>query len=392
MTRTETAHAKILTRRLDTIWAARFPLLLGLAGALAAQDCPPENSGPPPAFEWEPDFSWPGEFGGAIITGQESLWVPVHGGLPFGCDSEWHGAVDIPGEMFIPIPALVPVTGIGNGAFRDRSIASVSIPNSVTSIGNYAFYGCTIASVMIPNNVTNIGSYAFYGCRIASFVIPGSVTIIGEGAFASCTNLTEITVDEPNSNYSSLTGVLFNESQNTLIQCPGGKIGSFTIPSSVTRIGSGAFLRCIGLTSITVPDSVTSIAAGAFASCPNLRQIFFQGNAPSVGEEVSGTSAIVYYLPGKKGWGSPTFAGSPAVLWNPQVLTSDSSFGVRADVFGFTISGASGWDIVVEASENLDKPAWHPVGKHTLTAGGTSDFRDPLWKNHAARFYRLTTP
>ena len=57
----------------------------------------------------------------------------------------------------------------------------------------------------------------------------------------ACTSLTGITVDAFNSFYSSVDGVLFNKSQTTLIQCPGGKAGSYTIPNSVTDIGYHAF-------------------------------------------------------------------------------------------------------------------------------------------------------
>ena len=85
------------------------------------------------------------------------------------------------------------------------------------------------------------------------------------------------------------------------------------------------------------------------------------------------------------------FGGRPAVLWNPQVLASDASFGVRAGQFGFTITGTSGLVIVVEASADLANPIWTPVGTNTLT-GGSSSFSDPQSVNHPARFYRIRSP
>ena len=94
--------------------------------------------------------------------------------------------------------------------------------------------------------------------------------------------------------------------------------------------------------------------------------------------------AIVYYLPETTGWDS-MFGGRPAVLWNPQVLTSDASFGVRAGQFGFTITGTSGLVIVVEASADLANPVWTPVGTNTLT-GGSSYFSDPQWTNYPSPF------
>ena len=89
------------------------------------------------------------------------------------------------------------VTSIGEYAFADCSLTSVTIPNSVTSIGYYAFSGCSgLTSMTIPNTVTNIGSSAFEGCSgLTSVTIPDSVTSIGDFAFESCSGLTSVTID-----------------------------------------------------------------------------------------------------------------------------------------------------------------------------------------------------
>jgi hypothetical protein len=79
------------------------------------------------------------------------------------------------------------------------------------------------------------------------------------------------------------------------------------------------------------------------------------------------------------------------VLWNPQVQTSDASFGVRTNQFGFTITGTSGLVVVVEACTSLANPIWSPAGTNTLT-GGSSYFSDPQWTNYPSRFYRLRWP
>jgi hypothetical protein len=44
-------------------------------------------------------------------------------------------------------------------------------------------------------------------------------------------------VDGTNNDFSSRDGILFNKAQTILIQYPGGKAGTYTIPSSVTSIG-----------------------------------------------------------------------------------------------------------------------------------------------------------
>ena len=117
--------------------------------------------------------------------------------------------------------------------------SDVTIPDTiaglpVATIGGSAFYGCTnLNSVMIGTNVTSIGDHAFYYCfGLTNVMIPNSVTNIGVYAFAGCSSLTAITVDVFNSVYSSEDGVLFNQSQTTLIQCPEGKLVATRSPTA----------------------------------------------------------------------------------------------------------------------------------------------------------------
>jgi len=97
-----------------------------------------------------------------------------------------------------------------------------------------------------------------------------------------------------------------------------------------------------------------------------------------------------YYLAWTTGWG-PTFAGRPTALWKPQIQTSDASFGLRTNQFGFNISWASGQAIVVEACTDLANPTWSPLQTNTLT-GGSFYFSDAQWTNYPERFYRLRSP
>jgi hypothetical protein len=243
--------------------------------------------------------------------------------------------------------------------FPGGKAGSYTIPNSVTSLGDSAFSDCTsLTSVTIPNSVTSIGEFAFAYCSsLTSVTIPDSVTSIGNIVFYFCSRLTRV-----------------------------------TIPHSVTSIGFDAFAYCTSLTSVTIPNSVTSIGETAFADCTSLTGVYFEGNAPSVGPGVfsAANNATVYFLPGTTGWGT-TFASRPTALWNPLVQTSDASFGVRMNRFGFTITGTINLVIVVENCTNLANPVWTPVGTNTL-AGGASYFSDPEWTNHPARFYRLRSP
>jgi len=162
----------------------------------------------------------------------------------------------------VEIPAMTngyPVTSISGYAFNGRSsMTSVSIPFGITNIGDMAFNFCaSLGSVTIPESVTTIGSSSFGNCTsLTGVVIPQSVTSLGSTPFFSCDNLATIIVDTNNPAYASVEGVLFNRDLTTLLECPAGKSGGFTIPASVTNIQPLAFYSCQNLTGVTIPDLV----------------------------------------------------------------------------------------------------------------------------------------
>ena len=153
----------------------------------------------------------------------------------------------------IAIPATirgVAVKSIGNDAFKQKWLTSVTLPNSVTSIGEMAFYNNKLTSVTLPNSVTSIGNRAFESNKLTSLTLPNSVTSIGVSAFAH-NQLTSLTL--PNA-VTSIGTEAFSHNQLT----------SVTIPNSVTSIGDSVFMNN-KLTSLTLPNSVTSIGVSAFA-------------------------------------------------------------------------------------------------------------------------------
>ena len=183
------------------------------------------------------------------------------------------------------------VTTIGNWAFQGcNGLTSITIPNSVATIGYSPFYGCdnlktvslncptvgswfandnNIEEIIIGSEVKTIESGAFYGCRkITTFTIPATVTSIGSEAFVG---IESISVEDGNPVYDSRDNcnAVIETATNTLI------IGSNStkVPSSVTAFGDYAFVMCDNLKSIYIPASMTSIGRGAFGYCPDIESI-----------------------------------------------------------------------------------------------------------------------
>ncbi len=236
-------------------------------------------------------------------------YVTNSGTITITCYTGPDGNVIIPGSIH-----GYPVTAIGNNAFSSRfHLTSVGVPSSVTSIGAYAFESCwSLTNVMIPNSVISIGDWAFHACfGLTNVVLGNGVTSIGNGVFADCSGLTSVTlgnnvtsiasgafgycsaltnfmVNAGNPSYASSGGLLFSKSLTTLIQCPAGRTGSYTLPNSATSIGGYAFSGCSGLTSVTLGNSVTSIGGYAFDGCFGLTSVVIGNSVTSIGDEAFG--------------------------------------------------------------------------------------------------------
>jgi len=143
------------------------------------------------------------------------------------------------------------VTFIGFGAFSNKNLTGITIPDSIVVILDDAFINNQLTSVTIPNSVTKIGYRAFSNNQLTSVTIPNSVIEIGSDAFSN-NQLTSVTI--PNS-IIEIGSDAFSNNQLT----------SVIIPNGVTKIGSNAFNNN-QLTSVTIPSGVTVIYNNAFSN------------------------------------------------------------------------------------------------------------------------------
>ena len=223
------------------------------------------------------------------------------------------------------------ITQLGSYTFMQcTALRNVTLSNNLTIIGDYAFRECiALESIILPEMLTEIDIFAFAKCeQLVEVTLPKSLQTLNYGAFMGCTRLKQINVEEGNTNYCSVEGVVYNAKMTILVAAPGGWEGAFIIPEGVLMIGerafqlcnslyevsipdtvssiqSGAFMNCDGLTRIVIPASIDLIETSAFSSCDNLTEILFLGKAPAIRNSAfEGVIATVYYPVNKSGWTS----------------------------------------------------------------------------------------
>lgn len=319
-------------------------------------------------------------------------------------------------DAVVNIPSEIngtPVTTIGNAAFRDSSVTSVTIPASVTEIGSNAFAGCTnltsvnyagdwsnltiqsgnpavqdaanaplfdfdftpdntavivtnykykgtAADVTIPSRyqgkpVTAIEHAAFFNSAVTSVTIPDSVTSIDDNAFGFCSQLTNISI--PN----SVTYIGFS----AFAHCTSLK--SITLPSSLSFISGSLFSGCSQLTTIHIPDSVPSIQSYAFYHCRNLETIRIPVSVTLIETDAFAgcpSSMTVTYSGSKTRWDKIT--GKDQLLNIPLVCNKlEATFTADGTTFAQPQT--------IDRGKNFTKPAAPSKENHTFAGWYNGD-------------------
>lgn len=155
----------------------------------------------------------------------------------------------------------------------------------------------------------------------------------------------------------------FTTNDNDTITVTGyiGSGGTATIPNmvtdlTVTQIGTNAFFGLTSVSCFIIPSSITNIEDEAFLGC-SVTNIYFQGNAPSLGFQVFGILSFsgfmpffaypnCYYLPGTTGWDS-TLGGCPVFLLFPPFvcISSNGTISIQSYI-------GSGGAVVIPSSIN----------------------------------------
>ena len=199
-----------------------------------------------------------------------------------------------------------------------------------------------------------------YDSLINKMVLGSKINSIDGRAGAMLGSLSVLEKASGNNYFSVSDNVLYGANGTTLVMFPGGKSllnDSYTVSTSVRRIGNyafagnaslksvnlnqglseigeGAFGLCTGLTEITIPSSVTRIGSYAFWGCYGIKSIRFESVTPPALEEA------VFY----------------GVDPNVKIYVPQGSEGEYAKVLGTELAGK-----IVPAAEPTEGPAVTPV-------------------------------
>lgn len=174
------------------------------------------------------------------------------------------------------------VTSIERNAFSHcPALTSVTLGENLKFIKTSAFEDCTaLSNIVLPSSLQVIDSRAFYNTALVSVSVPSSVVNIGKDAFEWIYALKEIKVDEANTVYSDIDGVLCSKTKTVLFRYPNSKGKTYTVPNTIKKIYDHAFYNCRDLETVVFPASVISFENEIFWGNSNLKSITFLNPEP----------------------------------------------------------------------------------------------------------------
>ena len=217
---------------------------------------------------------------------------------------------------------------IGKRAFRNTALTSVELPSRVSNVFDNAFEGCSQLTSVTSRNLTppvmansaifdgeTYGTAALYVPAVAVTQYSGAdwwklfENIEGQAALdthydfeaggiyylITGSNTVEVTYKDTNYNsYSGNVTIPASVSYNGVTysvtaigtyafnKCTG--LTSIAMPATITSLGSFAFNGCNGLTSLNLPESLAAIGERAFMDCLGVTSLTIPENVTSIGE------------------------------------------------------------------------------------------------------------
>ncbi len=183
------------------------------------------------------------------------------------------------GMLNLAIPMTIngiTIRAIGEGAFANSYIESITLPSTVTTINRQAFENCVNLQYVYAPNVTSVGIRSFYGCTSLEYLTDEyfpELQTIDKYAFVDCYYLHSISLSKVK--LVDFFSFYMKDQANRYIT-------NITLPSA-TIIGESAFFNCTSITSLEIPN-VQTISSGAFVNC-NLTGSLYLPNLEYLGSK-----------------------------------------------------------------------------------------------------------
>ena len=240
----------------------------------------------------------------------------------------------------------------------NKAATEFTTPDGVTKIAKYAFgNNKNLRTVTLSEGVTTIEESVFFNCEsLQTLTIPASVTSIGVGAIEISFQLTDIFVDEDNTSYKDIDGVLYT-TDGTLVYYPINKEATeFTTPEGVTKIAAYAFFCNMNLETITLSEGVTTIEEAAFDSCYNLQTLTIPASITAIAEGSLGwyDQTVTVNLPCNWDGSLYTFYEEYATL-NYSDHVADETAGQTCKGYKCTVCGAFYGEVAADAHDWSNK-------------------------------------
>lgn len=174
--------------------------------------------------------------------------------------------------------------GLARWLAEDLSLIDLNLDatlSQIKRIDDYAFFGAvSVHKILLPSSLQSVGVGSFMGCGLKEIKLPKGLKSIGKvngknsNPFGESLSLTKIDVEEGNSRFASIDGVLYSKDGSMMIAYPAGRSGAeFSIPKEVQEVGQWAFSGALFLKKVICPSELKTIHQYAFADAGLLNQV-----------------------------------------------------------------------------------------------------------------------
>lgn len=177
---------------------------------------------------------------------------------------------------------LRSVRFIGEGAFNESAIQSVSLGDDLESIGRGVFSGSQLRSIYLPASIDTIPDEAFYRTPLSYIMLSDRVKYIGKQAFYECKQLADLSVS------ASLEEI----GENAFYECP--FVNSIPVEDGIRYMGRVAYQSVLpeGATSASVKEGTVSLAAGLFQYKP-VKEVALPSSLEIIGDYCFNQAGLV---------------------------------------------------------------------------------------------------